>query len=44
MEYTSLDAMPYYNECKSLVEGLGYILVSIKALLWCFCSKALLVN
>ena len=30
MEYTSLDSMPYYNECKSLVEGLGYILVSIK--------------
>ena len=30
MEYTSLDTMPYYNECKSLVEGLGYILVSIK--------------
>ncbi|MEE0879278.1 MAG: ribosome maturation factor [Treponemataceae bacterium] len=30
MEYTSLDTMPYYNECKSLIEGLGYILVSIK--------------
>ncbi len=30
MEYTSLDTMPYYNDCKSLVEGLGYILVSIK--------------
>ncbi len=30
MEYTSLDSMPYYSQCKSLVEGLGYILVSIK--------------
>lgn len=30
MDYTSLDSMPYYNQCKSLVEGLGYILVSIK--------------
>ena len=30
MEYTSLDSMPYYSQCKSLVEGLGYIIVSIK--------------
>ncbi len=30
MEYTSLESMPYYSQCKSLVEGLGYILVSIQ--------------
>lgn len=30
MEYTSLNSMPYYEQCKSLVEGLGYILVSLK--------------
>ena len=29
MDFTSLDSMPYYTQCKSLVEGLGYILVSI---------------
>ena len=29
MDFTSLDCMPYYTQCKSLVEGLGYILVSI---------------
>ena len=29
MDFTSLDSMPYYSQCKSLVEGLGYILVSI---------------
>ena len=29
MDFTSLDSMPYYTQCKSLVEGLGFILVSI---------------
>lgn len=29
MDFTSLDSMPYYTQYKSLVEGLGYILVSI---------------
>ncbi|OJF76031.1 MAG: hypothetical protein BKP49_09445 [Treponema sp. CETP13] len=29
MEYTSLDKMPWYNECNPLVEGIGFILVEI---------------
>lgn len=32
MEYIALKTMPYYEQCSSLVDGMGYSLVSIKVI------------